>query len=152
MNRMKKGFTLLELLIVIAIIGIITTIVLNSLSNSRTKAYDSKIKQQLSRFRGAAEIYYNNQTPIGYYNGGTLNSCTTGSNTVFNDTTTAANGTPGSYLVFSGFPITITPVCNANLSTYAVQANLVGSGNWCVDSKGTSKYEAGPLGVNTFCP
>ena len=146
----SKGFTLIELLVVIAIIGVMSTIVLNSLSSSRTKAVDSAIKQQLSRYRAAAEIYFNNQTPPGYYNAGTLNSCTTGTDTVFNSTT-EGNGSPGLYLNFNNIAVGVTPVCNAVSNAYAVQANLPGGGYWCVDSTGISKYEASVLGASTIC-
>ena len=47
----KGGFSLIELLISITIVGIIATVVLQSVSRSRERAYDSKIKQQLNSFR-----------------------------------------------------------------------------------------------------
>lgn len=150
--KKNKGFTLVELLIVIAIIGILSTAVLSSLNTSRVRAYDSKVKQQLAGLRSAAEIYYNNQIPNGYYNAGTLNSCTTGTNTVFNDVTNDDNGRPGLYLIFTGFPTPITLECNANALTYAVQANLIGGGYWCVDSRGVSRTETATLGSATQCP
>src|SRR6185436_308469 len=108
----KEGFTLIELLVVISIIGVLSTIVLNSLNTSRSKAYDSKVKQQLSGFRSAAEVYYNVQSPIGYYNGGTLSDCVTAS-TIFTDTT-QANGATGLYLLAANLPANTTVVCGAN--------------------------------------
>jgi len=53
-----KGFTLVELLIVIAIIGILSSIVLSNLTGARAKANDAKIQSQLSNIRGSAELYF----------------------------------------------------------------------------------------------
>jgi prepilin-type N-terminal cleavage/methylation domain-containing protein len=141
----SKGFSLVELLIVITIIGLLSTIVLNSLSTSREKAYDSKIKQQLNSFRTAAEIYYNNQEPTSY---GTAAGCNSG---VFNDVN-AENGTPAIYL--STLPAQVQVTCQSSGPAYAVKALLYsGENHWCVDSRGSSRMIEGTItGPSTFCP
>jgi prepilin-type N-terminal cleavage/methylation domain-containing protein len=63
----NKGFTLLELLIVIAIIGILSQIVYTSLVSARISANEAKTKQMLSSIRTKAEDYYSNS---GYSNYG----------------------------------------------------------------------------------
>ena len=56
-NR-KKGFTLLELLFVIAIIALLSSIVLANLANARQKAVDSRIAEDYIQLRNASEVYY----------------------------------------------------------------------------------------------
>ncbi len=61
-QKNKKGFTLIELMVVIAIIAILATVVLVALQGARDAAEDSKRKSALSQVRSVAEVYYaNNQ-------------------------------------------------------------------------------------------
>lgn len=57
-NRKAKGFTLIEILIVITIIGILATVGLYSFDNARQKARDSKRKQDLQTIKTALVLYY----------------------------------------------------------------------------------------------
>jgi type II secretion system protein G len=62
---MKKGFTLLELLIVITILGILATLVSGNLMNSLKRGRDAKRKEDLQQIQKAIELYYedNKQYP-----------------------------------------------------------------------------------------
>lgn len=133
---LSKGFTLIELLVVIAIIGVLSSIVLTTLRNSRSKAADSKVKQQLVGFRRAAEIYYSNQNPNGY--GATTASCA-GAGSVFMSQL-ATDGNPWSYLnTWTGIQTPTSIHCQTNGSQYAVKASLSTGGGWCVDSTNASR-------------
>jgi len=55
----KQGFTLVELLIVVAIIGILATVVLISLNDARTKARDVRRLADVRQIALALELYYN---------------------------------------------------------------------------------------------
>lgn len=56
---MKKGFTLIELIVVIAIIGVLSTLVINNLNDARVRARDAKRKEELSSLKTALRMYYN---------------------------------------------------------------------------------------------
>jgi prepilin-type N-terminal cleavage/methylation domain-containing protein len=66
MNYWKKkmksnfGFTLLELLVVIAVIGTLAGIVLIRLTGGETGARDAKRQSDLKQYQAAIEIYANN--------------------------------------------------------------------------------------------
>lgn len=59
----NKGFTLIEMLIVIAIIGILSSMILVGLGSARAKARDSRRISDIRQIQNGLEIYYsNNQT------------------------------------------------------------------------------------------
>jgi len=57
-NTYTRAFTIIELLIVIAIIGILTGVILTSLSSSRSKARDVKRVSDMGQIQLALELYY----------------------------------------------------------------------------------------------
>lgn len=59
-NRVQSviAFTLVELLVVVSIIGLLTSIVIASLNSSRTKARDSRRVSDIREIRSALELYY----------------------------------------------------------------------------------------------
>jgi prepilin-type N-terminal cleavage/methylation domain-containing protein len=58
LKRNRSGFTLLELLIVIAIIGILVTIGAVSYSSAQKKSRDSRRQADMKAVQGAWEQYY----------------------------------------------------------------------------------------------
>ena len=66
----KKGCTLIELIVVITIIGILATLIINNLSDARSRARDAKKKQELSSFKTALRLYYNDYQGYPNNNGG----------------------------------------------------------------------------------
>ncbi len=75
MNKQnKKGFTLIEILVVISIIGFIAASAMYALNNARVKARDAKRLSDIKILQKALEMYYddNNLYPGGsngwYYN------------------------------------------------------------------------------------
>ncbi len=61
-----KGFTLIEIMVVIAIMGLLAAIITASLSSAKAKARDSRRTSDLKEIQGALEVYYslNQQYPV----------------------------------------------------------------------------------------
>ncbi len=56
-NRFKKGFTLIELMVVIALIAILSSVLLVSLSSSRAKGRDAKRIADIDALKTALALY-----------------------------------------------------------------------------------------------
>lgn len=57
MKNTKKGFTLIELITVVAIIALLSTFVVASLSSSRQKSRDAQRIQAMKQVQNALELY-----------------------------------------------------------------------------------------------
>ncbi|MEK7106427.1 MAG: prepilin-type N-terminal cleavage/methylation domain-containing protein [Patescibacteria group bacterium] len=74
----NRGFTLIELLVVIAIIAVLASIVIALLSQTKSKARDTKRIQDMKQLKTAIELFYSQN---GYYptcSGGNIHCDTTG--------------------------------------------------------------------------
>ena len=60
----KKGFTLIEMLIVVAIVGLLASVVVLGLGGAREQARDAKRAADIKQWQNAAEAGYTN--PGGY--------------------------------------------------------------------------------------
>lgn len=139
----ERGFTLIEVLVVAGIIAIASSILYTSLSSSRERSADAKVKAQLSGFRSAAEIYYD--TSKGYSNGsgGRAGVCPdlSGGNDVFDDLVGYTYITP------PNLPPGVTTSCyhdggvGGRASKYMITSTLRSDPfkAFCVDSAGNAK-------------
>ena len=59
-SKIVQGFTLIELIVVIAIIGILSTLAVVSFNDSRSKARDSERLSDVRAIQGAVELYIEN--------------------------------------------------------------------------------------------
>lgn len=59
-SALTKGFTIVELLIVIVVIGILAALVLNAFGNVQAKARDTQRQTDVRSLATALEVYYNN--------------------------------------------------------------------------------------------
>lgn len=75
----RRGFTVIELMVVVGVIAILASLILANLTTSRSKAEDRKLATEVNSLRQALELYY---TKYGYYppTGGAY-SCTSGTGT-----------------------------------------------------------------------
>jgi len=56
----KKGFTLIEMLVVVAVIGLLSSVILTALGPARNKAKDARIISDINQVRSLAETIYVN--------------------------------------------------------------------------------------------
>ncbi len=126
------GFTLIEMLVVVAIIGLLSSILLNALGPAKDKAKDARIMQEVNQVRDLAETMYN-----GFYPADLANSATTNANlqSLYADITAQGGG--------------LRVILSSDRRTYAAYSTLNASVNdpttgakelqyYCVDSSGRS--------------
>jgi prepilin-type N-terminal cleavage/methylation domain-containing protein len=156
MKKFQFGFTLIELVIVVAIIGLLAAIVLSSLNISRDKGYDAAIKSNLKNVKSQSEIVYAN---FGCYtNAGNCSGLpsfpagvcpSSGSDSsIFSELiisaqlATARNAAGG-----GGFESCASVAGGAGWAV-AVTLKTDNKQAWCVDSEGTAKQISN--GTNSF--
>lgn len=109
MLRNKKGFTLIELMIVVAIIGILAAIAIPNFMNYQCKAKQSEAKSSLGNIRTMQEAYraeydtYGALGPIGF----SINTTDARYNYTVNATA-------------SGFTASATASINGNADTWTI--------------------------------
>ncbi|MBW2622799.1 MAG: prepilin-type N-terminal cleavage/methylation domain-containing protein [Deltaproteobacteria bacterium] len=102
-QRSQKGFTLIELMIVVAIIGILAAIAIPQFNSYRRKAQDSAAKSALKNLATAQENYYATE-----------------------NTYTATRGNLSGWTVESNVAVTIA---GANLTGWSATASHTSSAN-----------------------
>lgn len=128
----NKGFTLIEMLVVIAVIGILSAATLTALGPARSKAKDTKIISALNQIRAVAETLY---TTAGTYPSAA--DMKADSNIAKSSTEIAANGG-------TGFEMRTNGTLDIAGSAYAAFATLNSSTKvYCIDSSGYSGELAG---------
>lgn len=79
---MKKGFILIELLVVISIIALLASVVISSLSTARARARDTRKMADFKAIQTALYLYYdkNGEMPQNFFTDGINNESEAGGN------------------------------------------------------------------------
>ena len=146
----NRGFTLLELLIVLVIVGVLTTIVLLATSSARGKGGDAGVKSNLHTVRNQAGLFYaNNNTfgPNSWTGSGNGDACPgsliSGTNTLWGDPVIFK--AIAKAVLDGGTPSNSSDNwwCYNTPSSWALAISLRSNNlySWCVDSSGVAKQE-----------
>ena len=73
-----RGFTLVELLIVMGILGVLTALLIANISSGRERARDAVRKSDFANIRNALRIYYNDYQQYPASSGGNIMGCGAG--------------------------------------------------------------------------
>lgn len=136
-NSPYGAFTVIELLIVIAIIGILAAVILGSAGSAREESIEAKIKGELTMLAKRANI--EESTLLTY------------------DMVCGSNGVPQSAEIINietaieRFSPEVI-VCNSSTEAYAVSAALSATEYWCVDNQGATRPLLAPLTTELACP
>ena len=127
-KKESDGFTLVEVLMVIAIIGFLASIVIVQTGTTRKKGEDAAIQSALREVRNAGELYYSDSIT---YEG----VCDVG-NTTLSDS--GDFGRIKDYITQHNGPFGVIG-CKDNAVSYAVISSMNIKDCWCVDSQGAAK-------------
>jgi len=135
MKSVSKGFTLVELLIVITIIGLLAAVVLPRLQTARDEGIETKIKTELVVAGKRASVEENQALTYDVV-------CGTNGFTQAQSITDQIAAIEN----FSGQ----TVACNSRTQDYALSIFLASSTYWCVDSAGKRIERPTALGLSEF--
>ena len=125
---MKKGFTLVEVLIAVSILAVLASIAMLNFSRARMNAHDGAMKKELRTFSAANESYRAAQEPPVY---AASIADLTGANPTYLDPTWNTNPKHGYNLSYAGG--------GPGAATYSLFADAIpneASSDYCVDQTG----------------
>jgi prepilin-type N-terminal cleavage/methylation domain-containing protein len=113
LSQKRSGFTLIEVMVVITIIGLLASVVLSAMTTARAKARDTTRVQSVKELQKALELYRNanggnypcaTTMPACAFGGGPVNTNGTASTPVFNTAIVSYLTLPLEATVFSSTP------------------------------------------------
>lgn len=159
--KKQRGFTLIELMVVVGIIAILAAVVIAALNNARTKGGDAAIKSNLKNAITQAEVFYNTNTlaPNTYSGICNIGPLVGGATTIGPFLTAAATaaGLAGYNKNPAGGGTGTTATCNVSgaFDAWAAEVPLAGSTlgvpkMWCIDSLSHAKQESVNLAAAVY--
>lgn len=135
--KKSRGFTLIEILVVMSIISLLSSIILAATSSARGKARDAAVKTNMIGARSAIEVFYTTGNTYGSQAftadcGGTVSGA-------FGDT--AVQAQIDGAIAKSGQTAATAAKCFSNGVSFVlgVQYYTTTASGWCVDSLGSSR-------------
>ncbi len=125
----SRAFTLLELMVVVAIIGLMATIVLLNTWGQREKAKDANVKSYIHQVRNAAEFSYirDNESYAMVCDGSDNTLSNSGDFRILEEAIMNENGN-----------LPVKCFVSADGKDFAVSSPLSTGKHWCLESAGTT--------------
>lgn len=137
-SHLKLGFTFIELLVSIAILGALASIILIATNSARDKTKDVAIQQNLESIRTAGIIYRSDYGNYGTISGADCDTTNFFVHKPVKDAIVAVraiHNSPGTCLLGDSAPGTLGLIAKSWAVSFPLVSN---NSSWCVDSKGRS--------------